>query len=127
MRPETLEKVAPVAYVFGNAVHFFEDIKSEHQLRIDTELKHQERRAEDMIRLLQKGGPDCMLDGYYVSTGIVYKVYHKNTLVKKITGDEAKNIKRMVKKDADKREVQRETLKHVSNSVDQKQPEPIAA
>lgn len=103
MRPEKMEKVDSVAYVFGEAVYFFHDIKSEHQLRIDTELKHQERQAEEAIRRLQKDGSGVKQDGYYVSAGVVYKVYHINTVVKKITGDEAKKIKRMVKLANDKR------------------------
>ena len=106
MRPEKLEKVAPVAYVIGYVVSFFEDINSDNQLRIDTELKHQERRAIEEIRNQQKNNGVCQ-DGYYVSAGVVYKVYHINTVVKKITGEEAKNIKRLVKKEADKRAVEK--------------------
>lgn len=96
MRPEKMEKVQSVAYVIGGVVYHFEVINSEHQLRIDTELKHQERRAEEAIRRIQKED-NLKEDGYYVSASIVYKVFHVNTIVKKVTGDEAKRIKRMVK------------------------------
>ena len=103
MRPEKLEKVTAVSYVINNQVYSFENIDSDNQLRIDTELKQQERRAENEIRRLQRENfPNE--NGYYISAGIVYKVYFTSTLVKKITGDEAKNIKRLVKKELDKRE-----------------------
>lgn len=102
MRPEKMEKVVPVAYVIGDLVSFLSDINSDNPLRIEVELKQQERQAEKIIRDFQKT-THPKTDGYYVSAGIVYKVYHMNTVVKKITGDEAKTVKRMVKKALDKR------------------------
>lgn len=104
MRPETALKVDFVAYVIDGIVSRFEAINSDDPLRIEVELKHQCRRAEDAIRKIQKE-KNLKEDGYYVSAGIVYKVYHVNTMVKKITGDEAKKIKRMVKLELEKREV----------------------
>lgn len=96
MRPEKLEKVVAVNYVINNQVFSFENIDSDNPIRVETELKHQERRAENEIRRLQQEQfPNE--NGYYISAGIVYKVYYTSTLVKKITGDEAKTIKRMVK------------------------------
>ena len=101
MRPEKLEKVTAVSYVINNQVYSFENIDSDNPIRVETELKHQERRAENEIRRLQKEQfPNE--NGYYISAGIVYKVYFTSTLVKKITGDEAKAIKRLIKKEMDK-------------------------
>ncbi len=97
MRAEKMEKVTPVAMIIGKLIHVFEDINSENDLRIELELKQQCRRAEERIREFQKETHKNQ-DGYYVSAGIVYKVYHMNTVVKKITGDEAKNVKREIKK-----------------------------
>ena len=101
MRPEKMEKVAAVIYTINNQVFSFENIDSDNPIRVETELKHQERRAENEIRRLQKEQfPNE--NGYYISAGIVYKVYFTSTLVKKITGDEAKAIKRLIKKEMDK-------------------------
>ncbi len=97
MRPEKLEKTVAVVYVIANQIFSFEEINSDNPLRIEVELKRQERRAEEEIRRLQKEQYPNE-NGYYISAGIVYKVYFTSNLVKKITGDEAKIIKRLVKK-----------------------------
>lgn len=118
MRPEQMEKVAPVAYVIGELVMFLSEFDAGgSELRAEVELKRQERMAEQFIRDFQKSSYPNK-DGYYISTGIVYKVYHNNTVVKKITGDEAKTVKRMVKKAADNRAIEK-TAKPQSAALDE--------
>ncbi len=102
MHPVKTGKVESVVYVIGNHIHQFEDIITDNELRAEVELKHQSRRAEERIREIQKEN-NLQESGYYISAGIVYKVFHMNTLVKKITGDEAKKIKRLVKLELDQR------------------------
>ncbi len=99
MRTEELQKAKPVFYTIGDhsqVLASLPDLESEHEIRVELELKRQERFAEDCIRDWQQSTYKNQ-DGYYISRDIVYKVFHANNQVKKITGDEARQIKRLAK------------------------------
>lgn len=103
MRPEKLEKVEAVVYVLGKDIYSLNSINTDNPLRAEIELKRQERQAVDEIRRLQKE-QNKNENGYFISAGIVYKVYFTSLSVKKITGEEAKVIRRLVKKEMTKTE-----------------------
>jgi hypothetical protein len=100
MRLEELEKATPVIYTYGGVIYHMSDFSIDHEPRIELELKTQERMAIDNIRSMQNNAVDKK-DGYYISRAVVYKVSCSNNQVIKIVGDEAKGIKRLVKKASD--------------------------
>lgn len=100
MRPEELEKAAPVVYIYGGVIYHMPDFSTDHEPRIELELKTQERMVVENIRSMQMNDVDKK-DGYYISRAVVYKVCCSNNQVTKIVGDEAKGIKRLVKKAID--------------------------
>ncbi len=96
MRPEELEKATPVIYTYGANVYSMGTFNCDSEIKIELELKSQEHLAEENIRQLQTADR-IATDGYYLSRGLVYKVYHSNNQVKKIVGEEAKSVKRLIK------------------------------
>ena len=96
MRPEELEKATPVVYVYGADVYSMGAFNCDSEINIQLELKTQEHLAIENIRQLQ-ADDRIATDGYYLSRGLVYKVYRSNDQVKKIVGREAKSVKRLIK------------------------------
>ena len=96
MRPEELEKAAPVVYMYGLDVYSMGTFNCDSEVKIELELKTQEHLAVENIRQLQTDDR-IATDGYYLSRGVVYKVYRSNDQVKKIVGEEAKSVKRLIK------------------------------
>jgi|JFJP01.1.fsa_nt_gi endoglucanase Acf2 len=97
MRSTDPEKSVFVAYTINNLVTFLPIDLSKDPLMIQSDLKHLERHAIQMIHSIQ-AEQEVKENGYYISDNIIYKVYCDNTIVKKITGDEAKSIKRLINK-----------------------------
>ena len=96
MRPEELEKATPVIYTYGANVYSMGTFNCDSEVKIELELKTQEHLAVENIRQLQTEDR-VATDGYYLSRGVVYKVYRSNDQVKKIVGEEAKSAKRLIK------------------------------
>lgn len=80
-----------------SSIFTFSNIESDSELRKEVELNRQEQRAIDLIRQWQKEGEFKNTSGYYLKNNVVYKVYAGNTVVKKITGQEARLVKRFLK------------------------------
>lgn len=85
MREEQLAKASPVIYRVGD-----------HCGTIDFS-PHAGFQAAQQIKKIQK---EVKEDGYYLYLGVVYRVYKGNGVVKKISGDEAKAVKREFKSHA---------------------------
>lgn len=97
MRAAELEKVKPVAFMLGEScVRKFPEFDTEDVNSIERSLKEQFRTAESEIKALQKTMTEPM-DGYIVQKDCVYKVYAKHTPTKKITGDEARFVKKTLR------------------------------
>ena len=96
MRAEELEKAAPVVYTYGFDIYNIGTFNCDSDVKIELELKTQEHLAIENIRRLQTADR-IATDGYYLSRGLVYKVYRSNDQVKKIIGEEAKSVKRLIK------------------------------
>lgn len=97
MRTAELEKAKPVAFMLGEGcVRKFPDFNTEDTAVIERCLKEQFRNAEIEIKALQKSMTEP-LDGYIFQKDCVYKVYAKHTPTKKITGDEARYVKKTLR------------------------------
>lgn len=86
----------PLTAIFSNEEKG-NDVNAGNELRTELNLKSQERAVLDRIHQRQKEDLKGHT-GYFVMDGVVYKVFSHNTQVKKITGDEAKLVKRHLKK-----------------------------
>lgn len=96
MRAAEFENLEPITWMIGNVVGCMSaidavDINEAHRL-----CKNQERYVINYMRIQQKS-QQAGFDGYYVMNGVMYKVFYGNNDVKKITGEEARSMKRLLK------------------------------
>lgn len=89
-------KLEPVIYVIGEIINYVGKIEFENELRREVEIKHQFIEAVKIIHDHQHNG-GIMMDGYVLAADVLYKVYVSNNTYKKLTGEEAKAIKRKIK------------------------------
>lgn len=103
MRFEEITNVKPAIVFYNDSVHRFPDFTQKDIENIKAAVAEQYKSAVERIRKLQMEFP-VSFNGYILQNDIVYKVYSANTVIEKITGAEAKEIKRLTKKiiDADK-------------------------
>lgn len=87
-------RVESVVLYHNGYVFKFPDLDDVDEDEVDKLLSDQRRKAEKEIHRRQKEGLN--FDGYYIFKDKVYKVFAANTDVKKITGSEAKEIKRRI-------------------------------
>lgn len=98
MRTAELEKAKPVTYmVTENLVKKFNEIEEVEEDRIERLLKDQFREAGEEVIRLQKTMAEPA-DGYILYLDNIYKVHAKGAgMIKKITGEEARQAKRFLK------------------------------
>jgi len=98
MRTAELEKAKPVSYMLTEAtIKKFDEIQEVEEDRIERKLKDQFREAGEEVIKLQNNMPEPV-DGYILYLDNIYKVYAKGAgMIKKITGDEARQAKRILK------------------------------
>lgn len=93
MRPAEVAKVEPVAYIVGGYACKREHISDDPEVA-EFEVKKQFHEAKKDIRTRQEGSAH---DGYILYLDHVYKLPISNNEVIKITGTEAKQIKRRLR------------------------------
>jgi hypothetical protein len=96
MRTEDFVKAKEIVYVIGSAVRKFEPFDSEDPEEVEKILKQQMLQAEKEIRGLQVE-TQYRHNGYIIKGSTVYQVVYGNSLVMRITGDRAKEVRRKVR------------------------------
>lgn len=98
MRAAELQKVKPVVYMLGaEHVKKFNEIDTEDEEIVEREVKTQFREAGEEIVQLQKQMTEP-IDGFILYLDNIYKVHAKGAgMIKKITGEEARHAKKILK------------------------------
>lgn len=110
MRFEEINNVKPAIVFYNDSVHRFPDFTQKDIENIKSAVAAQYKSAVERVRMLQLEFP-YSFNGYILQNDIVYKVFSTNTMVEKITGTEAKEIKRQIKKIVDANITAEELLK----------------
>lgn len=98
MRAEDLVKTKPVVYVHDNEIVTFGELDASNDVVFEHKAREQYSQAQTEVIARQKNQAQPT-DGYIVFQDVVYKAFVNRTVVK-ITGEEAKSVKRRIKKAA---------------------------
>ena len=98
MRAAELQKAKPVIYMLGaEHVKKFSEIDAEDEEIVERAVKNQFREASEEIIQLQKQMTEPT-DGFILYLDNIYKVHAKSAgMIKKITGEEARQAKKILK------------------------------
>lgn len=98
MRAAELQKAKPVIYMLGSEhVKKFNEIDAEDEEIVERAVKTQFREAGEEIIQLQKQMTEPV-DGFILYLDNIYKVHAKGAgMIKKITGEEARQAKKILK------------------------------
>lgn len=98
MRAEMLGRSKVVVYQFGDTIAKI-DIDIEDDEQVDRLTKQAFREAQTQVRALRSASGDKM-DGHILHQDIIYRVDAMNDQVYKITGNEARSLKKYLKQNA---------------------------
>jgi hypothetical protein len=96
LRNEELLKAKILAYVYGPTV-VVQEIESDNVEVIETTAKGFYHKTINHIRQTQRNSQSEAVDGFILFKDVVYKVPKGGSDVIKVTGDEARSVKRKVK------------------------------
>lgn len=96
MRTEQLSEAKVLAYVYGPSVTV-QVIESDDPETVDRESKAFYHKTVSYLNFTQRNHENSV-DGFILYRGVVYKVPKNGSNVIKLTGDAARDIKRLVKK-----------------------------